>query len=527
MKKLLTLVGIANLSGGFGTALVGCTVNPETIVDDDTGSFKDIEILDKISKQAIDAFLEFSQNSSTLDTNDHSDVDFDKLYALVTKELSTAILNKNNPDVTPVLNILDSKFNIAFNNINNVITNEYSNYYVDSKPLKLLNSSRYTLHYIDLVTLGKINGEKDLSNLKAGRIDFKFRFQVKFKKYVMTSVYVIQYTISNDTAKIKKLQSGIVSKLSKVVVRFFNEKGKIILDKTPGFRTLYDNFYINYSKRHIDLDNIIQQQLTTLINSDPELAEIKEYVTWNADQELLLLQMGALNDVTSGVAVPSRPENTAYVWAGEGPFDSSKVTADTFYQFLMKLLNVFNISGNDLQLASFTVNLSKLTVAGLTLNGVIENNTGNALAVIIAISKEGLKTKLMDYSQIVVKFFETYCVESYLRYQQLVVPSNVFDQMKAARNYMDSLKPLVQDFINRPEISTLPGINLFNIDDAVGRLKQKYPTWRVKDDDTLQINARGKGYSFSFMLGDKSFYGSIAYSPWSAVYFGNFYLKKG
>ncbi|WP_338966413.1 MULTISPECIES: hypothetical protein [unclassified Spiroplasma] len=217
---------------------------------------------------------------------------------MVTKELSTAILNKNNPDVTPVLNILDSKFNIAFNNINNVITNEYSNYYVDSKPLKLLNSSRYTLHYIDLVTLGKINGEKDLSNLKAGRIDFKFRFQVQFKTYVMTSDYVIQYTISNDTAKIKKLQSGIVSKLSKVVVRFFNEKGKIILDKTPGFRTLYDNFYINYSKRHIDLDNIIQQQLTTLINSDPELAEIKEYVTWNADQELLLLQMGALNDVT-------------------------------------------------------------------------------------------------------------------------------------------------------------------------------------------------------------------------------------
>lgn len=177
MKKLLTLVAIANLSGEFGTALVGCTANPETMIDDDTGSFKNIEILDKISKQASDAFLEFSQNSSILNTNDHPDVDFDKLYALVTKNLSTKILNKTALDVIPVLNILDSKFNTAFNNINNVIRNDYSNYYVDSKPLTLLKSSSYTLNYIDLVTLEKINGEKDLSNLKAGRVDFMHSFR--------------------------------------------------------------------------------------------------------------------------------------------------------------------------------------------------------------------------------------------------------------------------------------------------------------------------------------------------------------
>ncbi|WP_419335264.1 hypothetical protein [Spiroplasma endosymbiont of Sarcophaga variegata] len=365
-----------------------------------------------------------------LDTNDYSEVDFDKLYPLVSEDSPAKILDKNTPDVTPVLNILDTKFNAIFNNINNAIINDYLNYYVDSKPLTLLDDSSYTLNYIDLATLGKINGETDLDGLKAGRIDFKFRFQVQFKTYVMTSDYVIQYTISNDIAKIKKLQSGIVSKLLKVIVRFFNEKGKIILDKTPEFTSLYDNFYINYSKRHDDLDNIVQRELTTLINNDPELANIKKYVTWNTDQELLLLQTGALNDVTSGVAVPSRPENTAYVWAGEGPFNASKVTADTFYQFLMKLLNVFNISGNDLQLASFTVNLSKITVAGLTLNGVIEGGAGKPLEVLVAISKEGLKTKLMNYSQIVVKFFETYQIEVYSDHQIIHIPSSVFDQMK-------------------------------------------------------------------------------------------------
>lgn len=49
---------IVNLSGTFGATLVSCA-NHEIPPDDNNGSFKDIEILDQISKRANDAFLEY------------------------------------------------------------------------------------------------------------------------------------------------------------------------------------------------------------------------------------------------------------------------------------------------------------------------------------------------------------------------------------------------------------------------------------------------------------------------------------
>ncbi|AHF61039.1 hypothetical protein P344_03665 [Spiroplasma mirum ATCC 29335] len=64
--------------------------------------------------------------------------------------------------------------------------------------------------------------------------------------------------------------------------------------------------------------------------------------------------------VTSGKALSSLPQNSSYVWTDEGPFDANKVTAEVFYKFLINLLQVFNISDDELQLTNFNVNLAKI-----------------------------------------------------------------------------------------------------------------------------------------------------------------------
>ncbi len=76
-----------------------------------------------------------------------------------------------------------------------------------------------------------------------------------------------------------------------------------------------------------------------------------------------------VNDKTNGQVVV-RSEIASYNWAGEN-YQVSQITPEHFVKFYRSFINVFDTGGNNLNLATFNINLWKIIVAGLPLSGAV------------------------------------------------------------------------------------------------------------------------------------------------------------
>ncbi|WP_368486568.1 lipoprotein [Spiroplasma sp. DGKH1] len=526
MKKLLTILSTLSLATTTATTIVACSHHKDRNVEAESSASLDAKVLNDIVNKTNKYFLDFLNSNQYVDTTQYGSEVFANFFNKVNKQEPTAVID-----------IADSNFNQGINNINTIFKNyldqinikiaqEYSNVYVNSYPLTWnLDKNISTLNFINLEDLDKLNPGVGIDGLQAVNYQLNINYTVKYKAITSLNKFTFSFIVTNNPDKIKQFQTESMAKLSGNIVKYFSG-GDIIIDKNPKYQRLYDKFDINYSRAHISLDNIVQTELIDFLNKDPDLTDLMQHVTWNDDKSILTLLSGALNDVTSGKAVPSLPQNSSYVWAGEGPFDPNKVTAEVFYKFLINLLQVFNISDDELQLANFNVNLAKISVAGMPLSGAVSKD-GKPLNVIIGISKEGLKQKLMNYSQIVVSFYKEYRIESYKDHQILHVSSKVFDELKSAPNYTESLPFLFNDFLEKENIKNLPDIGLFYLADATISNTVGWPgRWTTINENQLKYKDGGHGYSFSFMFGDHTFDNSISYSPWSNTYLPNLYINR-
>ncbi len=282
-----------------------------------------------------------------------------------------------------------------FNNINREIANKYSNYYPNSFPLNIgPDSVNFILNFIYVEKLGKL-AYINPKGLKAVRLDFKFDVNIKFKKLETVVPFLIQYTITNDIDKMQKILKAVVEKISNSIIKFFNEKmsGDIIVYKHEAFKSIYDNFDLNYAYDHSMLDAIVQRELEEGLKKDDTLGELGENITYASDEKILILSNSIINPDTNGVT-PVLLYDEKYAWVNTG-YAPDKLTPENFLEFY----------GEKLQLGQFKINLAKILVAELPLSGIVVNDN-KPIYINVGITRAEMIKKIENFGRIIAAFYK-------------------------------------------------------------------------------------------------------------------------
>ncbi|WHQ36642.1 hypothetical protein [Spiroplasma sp. SV19] len=517
MKKLMALLGISAFSVTGASTIVGCRQQQEEPDDSNTGATKDLETLNKISQQVSNAFLEYASTKNTIDSTNYQTT-FDELYTIVNETTPSKELDQKDPKVMSALQILKTSFMAVFNNNSQEIINEYSNYYIDTKPIILSEESfKYNLNFINTKKIADLFQNPTVKNAKAVRLDFSFSFTVKFKEISTTSSYFIQYVITDNPTAVKDILNGVVQKISKVIVKFFNTEGTFQIDKNNDFKPIYDNFNVNYTAGFADLDNIIFTKLQTALANDADLKDLIGSIKYNSSISLLTLLMSAINNKTNGVDFVK--ESTAsYVWAGMG-YQPYQITPENFVKFYRSLVDIFNTDKN-LNLASFNVNLSKIQIAGLPLSGVVING-GEALTVQIQITKDGLNNKLMEYGKLVTAFYKYFRIESNKNSGVFHLSETAFNKILALSeyNYRKVLRILIDDFKASADAKNLSWLDIFTTGNWV---KREHNLTLNSTKDTFSLR-RGAVWNFDLTFGTNN---AVYYTGWTSTLFTLEFTKK-
>lgn len=73
--------------------------------------------------------------------------------------------------------------------------------------------------------------------------------------------------------KIEKLLQNSIQMMNKILVKFFNNYQKVVIDNDDKFRSLYTNFQINYNTDVKPLDEIFINNLKKMIREDTEIEQ--------------------------------------------------------------------------------------------------------------------------------------------------------------------------------------------------------------------------------------------------------------
>ncbi|UNF61630.1 MULTISPECIES: hypothetical protein [Spiroplasma] len=445
------------------STIVGCQHLQLAEEDPNIGAAKDAEILNKISQRASNAFLDYIRAKNIIDSTEYQN-QFSNLYTMVDKNNQKVPLSPTDENVKPALSILMAGFMASFNNINNAIISDYSNYYLKTPPLEIVpNSSTYSLSFIDVNQLAAIS-DPAIEDVHTVRIDFNFKFEVNFKTLTSSSEYSMQYIITDNPIVMKKVLTGVISKISKVIVDFFNKEGTFQIDKNNDFKSIYDDFNVNYTTNFTDLDNIIFTKLKKVLTDDATLKDFVDNIKYNSAIPLLTLLTSAINDKTNGEAVV-RADTATYNWTGEG-YQPEQITPEHFVQFYRSFVNVFNTGHNNLNLATFNIDLGKIIVAGLPLSGAIISGD-HPLKVQVEITEEGLTNKLTQFGNLIAVFFKYFQIESNKNSAVLHLNDTTFAKILALSqyDYIKILHILSNDFKASDEAKDLPGLNIFSLGD--------------------------------------------------------------
>ncbi|WHQ37287.1 lipoprotein [Spiroplasma sp. SV19] len=496
MKKLLSVLGTITLVGAGTTTVISCT---NMIVDDNapndvSAAAKDAKVLNEISKRASNDLETYAAKKMMIDETKY-DISFEKLYQMVSSEKPSAVIDVNNPDAAKILQLVRTGFNAEFDNINNAIINDYPNYYPTGEPLAVIeNSVKYKLNYIDLKQLAKIINV-DVTNVDAVRLDFSFNFNVQFKTLSTTVPIVISYVLTGDVEIVEKLLSGIIAKVVKPIVNYFNQIKSIKIDSNKDFRTLYDEFDIIYSNNYQKLDTIVTLKLEELIKTDPDLVPLKDQITFVDSEQILNLVSAPITDAAAGNVAGSNEvfnliaKNTTANWTGEG-FNPDQLTGQKFLSFYRSIMPIFETSEGILQLGSFNVNLLKIQVAGFPLSGVVTDNN-QALNVSVEISVQGLDKKLTNFGNIISAFNKYYRIETYLTGKRSIfhVSTKDFDEIKKYLKSSGNLKKmwsiLEESFKASSYAIGLEDLDLFRLGESYNALTANSMLYYVDGDDNM------------------------------------------
>ncbi len=276
MKKILALLGTCSLLTAGVTTVVSCASKPNVDPsDDDNDIRKDLDLLLKIMNEAHEVFLNYA---------------------------------------------LENNFKTVFDEVNRLIANKYSNYYVNSMPFAFKTSpSNLKVNYVDVAALQKLTTEP-IKDLKAVVVNYSFGYTGSFKTLTNPARFNIKYVTTNNPNLIKTLMLDLTNKIGKVLIDFINQNPEITIDQNPAFKETYDMFNVYYAQDAVLINKDMLGFLDVMFKKNDVTKEIMEVVNYDSKQDILDLQRGTINgDNSINMNVPDwrTKYQTPAAWAGQ------------------------------------------------------------------------------------------------------------------------------------------------------------------------------------------------------------------
>ncbi|AOX44070.1 hypothetical protein S100390_v1c07340 [Spiroplasma sp. NBRC 100390] len=424
MKKLLNIFGTIFLIFTMINVVIGCkpkgTVTHET--DEDSDQTKDVEVLHEIINEISDNFTNYSINNSYINSEQHK-TQFAPFYGLALKDKSKVNIMATTEGVDEAIAIINDGFESVFDDLNREIQAKYSNFYFAMEPMTLERDKiTYTLQYIDVAKLGEI-AKITVENTNAVALHYNVNYTVRYKKLVSAQQFTLKYIITDNLDIMTPLLNGTIEAVS-IVIRDYFANNKIILSETSAYKTLYNNFDINYAQEHARLDNLVQFQLNNDLKAVPNISSLYSQLTWNVNEKLLDLETSILDKNTNGQSLYGNSNNDYSHWAGEG-YGDDKLTVENFVDFYKtKMLKIDN-NIEDIPIATFKVNLSRITIAGCPMFGIV-TDAGVPISVPVIINKNDFQTKLVNFGKIVVALIKMFHIQGHWQFH---ISASIWDKV--------------------------------------------------------------------------------------------------
>lgn len=464
MKKLLSILGTVSLTATGASSVVACKITTkENEKFEETDLSKDLRILSTISEKINKEFKKslFKENILLTDNN------LSKAYDWVNANKPSLILRFDNTEHQNFKKYLLKYFYEIFNDINQQIKDEYSNYYQNNESMFVLASDiDITLNFVNLEELSRLLNINITDNLKVVRIQFDFKYKVKFKNYERDSDFTVLFNLTNNLKEFNLINDGSLTFFKKELNNFFRDKNMIDITTISDFKKLYDNLDIDYKKSITSIDNIYKEILNVFIMDNQKL---KEIITYNKSKNFLEKQTTLFNDDNDkGFYYNDRNSIAKNSFLTRWYNKNNEVKVNDFVDLYMeKIVSKFNTNSN-IELGQFKINLNYINFYGIVLNGYFNINDNDFISTII-LPKNKLKEKITNFGNLIIAFLKYYKVEYKDKYY-FNVPNNLWNKLNEKITNFKMPEILFKEFSIDQNIinQNLADLNLFNFKQISG-----------------------------------------------------------
>ncbi|WP_425379977.1 hypothetical protein [Spiroplasma endosymbiont of Stenodema calcarata] len=516
MKNLLSLLGTFLLTTSGTITVMSCT--PKASKDNSDGqdemndSFRDIEIINKISQKVRENFENLSFKEDIERNNAYMSV----AYTRVSDKNKTYELDDKNKDDLAIKNEFLSTFRAVFDNVNREIKNEYSNYYINSDPISFKESDvKIDLTFIDIKQLITLSKLPDIGDLQAVGINFSVQYDVKFKDLVSPNKYYAGFNMASNLTKFNLVKGATLNYFKENIVDFFKDKSQI--DITTGdFKKLYDAFNIDYKRDIYAIDNIYKTKLTSFIQGN---ANLKDMITYNKNQNFLANQTILFDSdydrgfYYNGYGDASGPSLLSK-WVKDNNINKAQA-ADFVSLYIKSVVPKLDAELN-LELGKFKFSLDYINIYVLKLSDYFKTNDNVDFISTVILTRDKLEAKITNFANIIIAFLKYYKV-NFNGKNHFNVSDNVWNEL-VKRYLEDKLTNytlpviLFKHFINDENVikQNLADLDLLNFKQVTGWASRQLDY--DKNNNLFWFNG---GYDATFTFGSSQFYYTPFYYLWS------------
>lgn len=523
MKKLLSIIGIFSLTITTGTNnIVACNkkLQPNKLEYDDKSNL-DLNTALEIKNKTKKYFNNEINNLEIIDCNEDIDLILKKV-----NNNKKYTLNSDNPDEKKIKQYFINLFKKIVDKVNNILQNEYSNYFIDSLPILIQDSDAD----VDLwkIFIDKLISESnvEMNSFSAIRVDLRLPYKINFKKYSLTDNVFLGYNVTNETKKLKILLKKNIKKITTKLSEYYKKYLNVIIDNNNDFNSLYKDFIIDYSQDISDVDLIFKNLTKKFLSKNPELKNL----TLIDDINLINLRDSNLsfkNKGYNGYLIGTNNENlsnldkvnyinfiSSHNWAGEGLAKNwNNDIVNKIVNFIKtKEAPIFNSS--NLILSTFNINIRSFIFNGLQLTGdFIKDSNQKDLVLTFSITDNGINEKLTNFGNLIKEFYQFYNANLNKNETKIEVNNNEFTELIKLNNLYGNSKVfnyLTSKFKQSENTKKLKDYNLFFFDNVTGYKHYK-----------------GNYYSEINILKFDKLNKSDFYMPWIALFIFGKHFRTG
>ncbi|WHQ37206.1 lipoprotein [Spiroplasma sp. SV19] len=471
MKKLLSILGAITLVGAVTPNVISCH-NKKAVNNDNTGTVKDLEVLNEIQAKATKKITEKLKTKMYVDSLKNN---LGKIFTKVNDTNQTYRLKLTSGDDSQLGAYFINDFKNVFDNVNHDLQNEYSNYFTDKMPLTLDDDrNEINVTFIDVTALKKkfpvdINPEP----FAAVRVDYKASIHLEFKNLFLSFELATIYNVTENATALKAISDNTTAFLLKNVKEYFAKLETVNFSENEIFKSLYDKGIWDFSQSSNELNETLKNSFKEYLGSKKEFKDIE--ITYNAVDLMTKSAEGDLNSKNKGYDGITnnykQKDLTLSKWIGpktDGWEDIGAISTNDFVKFYRNNIGTAFMGDNstDLSLGSFTINWNYINIYGMGLSGNVKSTDGEDLIVTLNLSQAAVDKKLSNWGKIIITFIKYYGGKT------INGPKNIFgitDQLykeisrKNQKNGLrDVTKLLVENFRESDDAKDLEDLDLFN-----------------------------------------------------------------